>query len=89
MMCIPFCRVEAKMDSFTILGTPAEDGKMPSLAASQNLEADKHLSLLDLKFETNPLDGKCDQRVTLNARPLEIIYNAVSNQMYSSANFWG
>ena len=29
-------------------------------------------------IETNPLDGKCDQRVRLTVQPLEIIYHAVS-----------
>ena len=31
-----------------------------------------------MNLETNPLDGKCDTRVKVKSRPLEIIYDAVS-----------
>ncbi|KAH8237095.1 hypothetical protein KR038_004232 [Drosophila bunnanda] len=33
-------------------------------------------NLLDVFFETNPLDKKCDQRVKMVARPLQIVYDA-------------
>lgn len=33
-------------------------------------------SLLDVTFETNPLDKSCDQRINLVAKPLKIIYDA-------------
>jgi len=36
------------------------------------------MSLIDVLFETNPLDGQCDTRVRVGARPLQIIYDAVS-----------
>lgn len=35
------------------------------------------LPLLDLMFETNPLDGECDTRVNLSTRSIEIVYDAV------------
>lgn len=34
------------------------------------------LSLLDVLFETNPLDKKCDQRIKVYSRPLQIIYDS-------------
>ncbi|XP_017018537.1 intermembrane lipid transfer protein Vps13 [Drosophila kikkawai] len=33
-------------------------------------------NLLDVFFETNPLDKKCDQRVKVVARPLQIVFDA-------------
>ncbi|XP_059226468.1 intermembrane lipid transfer protein Vps13 [Stomoxys calcitrans] len=33
-------------------------------------------NLLDIFFETNPLDKECDQRVKVTARPLQIVYDA-------------
>lgn len=33
-------------------------------------------NLLDIFFETNPMDEKCDQRIKVVARPLQIIYDA-------------
>ena len=33
---------------------------------------------VNASIETNPLDGKCDQRIRLNVQPLEVIYHAVS-----------
>lgn len=33
-------------------------------------------NLLDIFFETSPLDKKCDQRVKVVARPLQIVYDA-------------
>lgn len=33
-------------------------------------------NLLDIFFETNPLDSQCDQRIKVVARPLQIIYDA-------------
>ena len=32
---------------------------------------------VNASFETNPLDGKCDQRIRLTVQPLEVIYHAV------------
>lgn len=33
-------------------------------------------NLLDVFFETNPIDKQCDQRIKVMARPLEIIYDS-------------
>lgn len=32
-------------------------------------------SLLDVMFESNPLDKKCDQRVKVQSQPIQIVYN--------------
>lgn len=43
-------------------------------------------NLLDLSFETNPLDKSCDQRVRMSSRPLEIIYHyATINELLKVA----
>ena len=35
-------------------------------------------SLLDVNFESNPLDKKCDQRVKVTSQPIQIVYNGVT-----------
>nr|XP_032824603.1 vacuolar protein sorting-associated protein 13C-like isoform X1 [Petromyzon marinus] len=35
-------------------------------------------SLLELMFETNPADKKCDQRLRVESQPLEIVYDAAT-----------
>ena len=39
---------------------------------------DQHLALFNASFETNPLDGKCDQRAVVSSQPVKVIYDAVS-----------
>ncbi|CAH1789713.1 unnamed protein product [Owenia fusiformis] len=70
-------RVQAKMDTLNIYGSPAE-GSVRTLLSSLNHEADAKYSLLDVQFETNPLDGACDQRIGVHARPVEIIFDATT-----------
>ncbi len=41
---------------------------------------------VNASFETNPLDGKCDQRIRMSVQPLEIIYHAVSIKWTISFN---
>ncbi|XP_078667153.1 intermembrane lipid transfer protein VPS13A-like isoform X3 [Branchiostoma floridae x Branchiostoma belcheri] len=67
--------VEAKMDQMSVYGMP-QNGRIPEMVASQNIQADQHYALLSLHFETNPLDGKADTRVDVNAQPLQIVYDA-------------
>ncbi|XP_017019677.1 intermembrane lipid transfer protein Vps13-like [Drosophila kikkawai] len=45
----------------------------PMLIASKITD---EFNLLDVFFETNPLDKKCDQRVKMVLRPLQIVYDA-------------
>ncbi|KAJ8307900.1 hypothetical protein KUTeg_014547 [Tegillarca granosa] len=69
--------VEAKIDNFSMHGSP-QNGNVPKMVLSQNQEADKVYSLLNVQAETNPLDGKCDTRVRVSARPLQIMYDAIT-----------
>ena len=41
--------------------------------------ADQHLALFNASFETNPLDGKCDQRAVVSSQPVKVIYDSVSS----------
>ena len=40
------------------------------------------LALFTASFETNPLDGKCDQRVTVKSQPVKVVYDAVSSKIF-------
>ncbi|KAH1006005.1 hypothetical protein HUJ04_006891 [Dendroctonus ponderosae] len=53
-----------------------QDDFMPVLVAPQEREVKGIKSLLDVSFETNPLDKSCDQRIHVVAKPLRIIYDA-------------
>ncbi|XP_033127425.1 vacuolar protein sorting-associated protein 13A-like [Anneissia japonica] len=68
-------RVEAKLNTFSVFGTPV-GSEQPQMVESQNLEADKKVDLLEVEFETNPLDGSVDQRVKVLTRPLKIVYDS-------------
>lgn len=35
-------------------------------------------SLLDVMFESNPIDMKCDQRIKVSSQPIQIVYNGES-----------
>lgn len=50
-----------------------QDNVAPTIIKSKI--ADEN-NLLDIFFETNPLDKECDQRIKITARPLEIVYDA-------------
>lgn len=69
-----FFRVDLKMKEFTVFGFKQTD-YMPVMVKSI-LETTVDSSLLDIKFEMNPLDKQCDQRVDVNACPLQIVYDA-------------
>ena len=73
------------MRTFTVEGVPVDSNYTPMLVTpqTQDLLSTNIQTLLDLGFETNPLDGSCDQRVKLGARPLDIIYDAVSFALFS------
>ncbi|XP_070537095.1 intermembrane lipid transfer protein VPS13A-like isoform X2 [Ptychodera flava] len=69
-------RLEAKIDSFSVYGSKHENGKIPQMVKSQRSDSGYMMSLLDVQVETNPLDGKADQRISVKARPLEIVFDA-------------
>ncbi|KAK8381851.1 hypothetical protein O3P69_015099 [Scylla paramamosain] len=66
-------RVVASVQSFIVEGYALE-GSVPRLVSSEI--ATSGAPLLAVMFETNPLDQKCDQRVTVTAQPLQIMYHA-------------
>lgn len=63
-----------KIKKFTVEGTHQE-GLTPLIVSSKLLK-DVDTMLLDVLFETQPLDDLCDQRIHVEARPLRIIYDA-------------
>ncbi|XP_063824261.1 intermembrane lipid transfer protein Vps13 isoform X2 [Ostrinia nubilalis] len=66
-------RVDVQMQAFTVTGVQQGDFE-PQLVVSK--EVTKDVNLLNVIFEKNPLDGACDQRVKVSARPLQIVYDA-------------
>lgn len=62
-------RIEASMKSFYVEGFATADSK-PQLVSSEGSP------LLEVMLETNPMDKRCDQRLIVEAQPLEIIYDA-------------
>lgn len=52
------------------------NGSVPRLVSSETDTTGA--PLLDVMFETNPLDKKCDQRVCVVAQPLQIMYHAAT-----------
>lgn len=67
-------RLDMKMKEFTVFGFK-QSNYLPIMVKSL-LEPTVDSSLLDIKFEINPLDKKCDQRVDVHAYPLQIVYDA-------------
>ena len=41
---------------------------------------ESHVPLFNASFETNPLDGKCDQRAEVKSQPVKAVYDAVSSK---------
>lgn len=68
-----FFRVAINVNDLTTYGLQQDDF-LPQLVSS-NVQKENKV-LLDVVFETNPLDGSCDKRIYLNAEPLRIIYDA-------------
>lgn len=60
------------MKELTISGL--RQGEVLPIMVKSQLEGSD--TLLDVSFETNPMDKKCDQRVVVTSRPLQIIYDA-------------
>lgn len=68
-----FLRVSVNVDELVTYGLQQDD-LIPQLISSKGQNENK--ALLDVVFETNPLDNSCGQRVHLNAEPIRIIYDA-------------
>lgn len=58
-------------------GSPQKDF-LPRIITSRLQEKEQMYSLFTVSMETNPLDGTCDTRFRIKARPLEISYDVVS-----------
>ena len=69
------------MESFQLFGAAASESATPPVIATSfgtligSGDSDKFVSLL---FETNPLEHRCDTRIVMTARSLEVVYDAVS-----------
>lgn len=82
-------RVSVSMQQFSVTGLKQGE-LLPKLAQTKSISGDsspeitskdmsqtsKSRPLLDIMFETNPLDKQCDQRIYVTSRPLEFIYDA-------------
>lgn len=73
--------VAADLKNFAIDGLE-QNGNVPHIISS-DLLSDKNLpmaattlNLLQVGFETNPLDESCNQRISVKTRPLRIVYDA-------------
>ncbi|XP_034479091.1 vacuolar protein sorting-associated protein 13 isoform X2 [Drosophila innubila] len=64
--------VTAGMKELKLMGLTREN-YTPTLIKSIITD---EFNLLDIFFETNPMDGQCNQRVKVVARPLQIFYDA-------------
>ncbi|XP_028969113.1 vacuolar protein sorting-associated protein 13 [Galendromus occidentalis] len=73
-------KIGAKIEGFHIEGFPKTEIKRRTLLTSdKNAGTEKATQhLLDVTFETNPLEGGCDQRIRVNAEPVEIFYDVRS-----------
>lgn len=82
-------KVSVSMQQFSVTGLKQGE-LLPKLAQTKSISGDsspeitskdmsqtsKSRPLLDIMFETNPLDKQCDQRIYVTSRPLEFIYDA-------------
>uniref|UniRef100_A0A673ISN6 Vacuolar protein sorting 13 homolog A n=1 Tax=Sinocyclocheilus rhinocerous TaxID=307959 RepID=A0A673ISN6_9TELE len=70
-------KISAQLSSFEVSGLPR--GKSaPILLSPRHVVGMKDTALLDLMFETNPLDASADQRLRIESQALEIIYDSMT-----------
>jgi vacuolar protein sorting-associated protein 13A/C len=69
--CI-FFRVMMQIEGFTVFGLK-QDNNVPQLVTSKE-QGSK--ALLDVLFETHPLDDACDQRIHVTSKSLKVVYDA-------------
>ncbi|RXN28795.1 vacuolar sorting-associated 13A isoform X3 [Labeo rohita] len=70
-------KISAQLSSFEVTGLP-RGLTAPILLCPRHVSGEKDTSLLNLMFETNPLDASADQRLRIESQPLEIIYDAMT-----------
>ncbi|RZC35600.1 vacuolar protein sorting-associated protein 13A-like, partial [Asbolus verrucosus] len=66
-------KVHVKIDEFTTFGLQQENF-IPRMITSETGGGDT--GLLEVSFETNPLDKTCGQRLYITSQPLKIVYDA-------------
>ncbi|XDV48401.1 hypothetical protein PO909_017816 [Leuciscus waleckii] len=70
-------KISAQLSSFEVSGLPRGDSA-PVLLSPRHVDGMKDKTLLNLMFETNPLDASADQRLRIESQALEIIYDAMT-----------
>ncbi|XP_057213555.1 vacuolar protein sorting-associated protein 13A isoform X1 [Triplophysa rosa] len=70
-------KISAQLSSFEVSGLPRGQ-KPPILLSPRCGVGENNKALLNLMFETNPLDGLADQKLRIESQPLEIIYDAMT-----------
>ncbi|XP_031686198.1 vacuolar protein sorting-associated protein 13A isoform X2 [Oncorhynchus kisutch] len=70
-------KLSAQLSLFEVTGL-ASNRPAPTLLSSRKAATVTGTPLLDILFETNPLDESADQRLRVESQPLEIIYDAVT-----------
>lgn len=66
-------RLHVKIDEFITFGLQ-QDCFIPKIITSDFSAGET--ALLEVAFETNPLDKTCGQRVHVTAQPLQIVFDA-------------
>jgi vacuolar protein sorting-associated protein 13A/C len=61
-----------QIEGFTVFGLK-QDNIIPQLVISKEQDSK---ALLDVLFETHPLDGTCDQRIRVTSKYLRVVYDA-------------
>ncbi|XP_041042655.1 vacuolar protein sorting-associated protein 13A isoform X2 [Carcharodon carcharias] len=70
-------KFEVMISTLEVTGLPQKIGK-PALLSSRSVMTENEDILLRIMFETNPLDERADQRLKVDSRPLEIVYDAIT-----------
>lgn len=62
-----------QIEGFTVFGLKQQDNNVPQLVTSKEHDSK---ALLDVLFETHPLDDTCDQRIRVTSKSLKVVYDA-------------
>lgn len=71
-LCFIF-RFQCNIGELSVLGSP-QNGITPKIVLPESEEKE---DMLLVWLETNPLDKKCDKRIIVESRPLQIVYDLV------------
>jgi vacuolar protein sorting-associated protein 13A/C len=61
-----------QIEGFTVFGLK-QDSRVPQLITSKEQDS---RALLDVLFETHPVDDTCDQRIHVTSESLKLVYDA-------------